>query len=353
MLRQVYKISTRFTRKKEKLKQIPSLLQRISVLLEEGYTFSDSIHMLLPYHAENVEFWQKVIQEKMRNGENVVQIFKSFSIPNHYLISIQIADANGELAKTLKMIAYQMDFQEKIRKKLSKLLVYPIILLVFLVSIFVAFRTYFMPNIKQIVDSRSQSEKSNFTFPNIILYFPDLIILSISLVIILFFLIFFIIKKQSIQHQMKILLSIPVVNYFFKLQLTSRFSRLVGSLLLGGFSLQQTLEILKGQQLNGYLRHIAVHIESKIIYGDPLSNAVHYSSFFFPKFEEFIKHGEQSGYLGRELMIYSDLLDERLHSIVKTGLSFIQPLFFVIIALSIIAAYISILLPMYNIIEII
>ncbi len=47
-----------------------------------------------------------------------------------------------------------MDFQEKLKKKLTKLLIYPVFLLLFLVSIFVGFRTYFMPNIEQIVDSQ-------------------------------------------------------------------------------------------------------------------------------------------------------------------------------------------------------
>ncbi len=152
---------------------------------------------------------------------------------------------------------------------------------------------------------------------------------------------------------MKIFASIPIVSYFFKLHITKQFSRLIGSLLIGGFSLQQTLEILKEQQLNKYLKFVAFQIETKVIYGDSLSNAVHLSGYFFPKFEEFIKHGEKSGYLGREMIIYSDLLDEKLQSLLKTGISFVQPLFFIIIALSIIAAYISILLPMYNIIEII
>src|SRR5690606_15017899 len=113
------------------------------------------------------------------------------------------------------------------------------------------------------------------------------------------------------------------------------------------------LEILKEQQLNKYLNFLSFTIEKKIIYGDSLSNAVQLTGYFFPKFQEFIKHGEKSGYLGREMLIYSDLLDEKMQSLLKTGLTFVQPLFFIFIALSIIAAYISILLPMYNIIEII
>lgn len=334
---------------------MPQFINRMSTLLEEGYTFSDSIHMLLPYHVHNDIYWHKTIEEKLRNGESVIDIFKFLSIPNHFLISIQIAEENGDLAKTLNLISQQMDFQQNMKKKLTKLLMYPIFLLLFLVAIFVGFRTYFMPNIEQIFHSRTTSEdlNTNFTVSNILLYFPEIMIISMISITIISILIWFFIKAKPIIYQMKIFTTIPIIRYFFKLHLTKQFSRIIGNLLIGGFSLQQALEILKEQQLNKYLNFLSFTIEKKIIYGDSLSNAVQLSGYFFPKFQEFIKHGEKSGYLGREMLIYSDLLDEKMQSLLKTGLSFVQPLFFIFIALSIIAAYISILLPMYNIIEII
>ncbi|WP_268870984.1 competence type IV pilus assembly protein ComGB [Ureibacillus manganicus] len=337
----------------ERLRDLPSFLQRMSTLLDEGYTLSDSIHILLPYHVDHNDYWYKMIEDKLRNGDNIISIFKSFSIPEQYLISIQIAEANGDLAKTLNLIAQQMDFHEKLKKKLTKLLVYPIFLLLFLAAIFVGFRTYFMPNIEQIVNSRTPNDNSNFTISKVFLYFPEILIGCLILITVLSAFIILKIKKQPIHLQLEILTTIPIIGYFFKMHITRQFSRMIGSLLIGGFSLQQTLEILKEQQLNKYLNFLATSIENKIIYGDSFSSAVQLSGYFFPKFQDFIKHGEKSGYLGKEMIIYSDLLEEKLHSTLKTGLSFVQPLFFILIALAIIAAYLSILLPMYNIIEII
>ncbi|CAM5204252.1 Competence-related pilin export protein ComGB OS=Ureibacillus acetophenoni OX=614649 GN=SAMN05877842_102158 PE=3 SV=1 [Ureibacillus acetophenoni] len=353
MLQRVLEYRQQLLRKKDKIKQVPSFLNRMSTLLDEGYTLPDSILMLLPYHVEDYDYWYSLIQDKLRNGESVIEIFKSFSIPDHYLISIEIAEVNGDLAKTLKMIAQQIDFQEKLRKKLTKLLIYPLFLLVFLVFIFVGFRTYFLPNIEQILNSRNDNKGSTIGVSNFILYFPEIMSITVIFITILIFLFLTLIRKQPIQQQMKLFTTIPIINYFFKLHITKQFSRLIGSLLIGGFSLQQTFEILKGQKLNHYIKFLASEIELKVIYGDSLSNSVLLSGYFFPKFNEFIKHGEKSGYLGREMMIYSDLLDEKLQTHIKTGISFVQPLFFIIIALSIIAAYLSILMPMYNIIEII
>lgn len=73
--------------------------------------------------------------------------------------------------------------------------------------------------------------------------------------------------------------------------------------------------------------------------------------FFYPKFEHFIAHGEASGLLGRELILYCELLDEKLQKIIERMLAIIQPLLFVIIAICVIAAYLSILIPMYDVID--
>src|SRR5690606_26223494 len=46
------------TRKKSEVRELSSFLYRISTLLDEGYTFSDSIMMLLPYHVKNMDDWK-------------------------------------------------------------------------------------------------------------------------------------------------------------------------------------------------------------------------------------------------------------------------------------------------------
>lgn len=342
------------SQKDKKIKNIPSFLNRISTLLEEGYTFADSISMLLPYHVEKVEHWRGIIEEKLRNGADVSDVLESFLIPKHYLVAIRIAEESGEMAAALKNVSEQIDFNEKMRKKLIRLLTYPVILVILLTGIFLGFRMYFLPNIEQIIQSRSTNvDNSVLKMSKLFLHIPDyLIFVSIIIIIALFVFIFYL-RKLNIERQMLILLNLPIVSYFYRIQMTRQLSRLLGSLIISGFSLQQALGILQQQQLNIHLSYVSSKLEKRIIYGDSLSNAVSIEPYFFSKFEEFIKHGEKSGYLGRELIIYCELLDEKLQYIVKITLSIVQPLFFIVIALCILAAYLSILLPMYKLIEII
>lgn len=339
--------------KKKKVKQLPAFLNRLSTLLNEGYTFVDSVDMLLPYHVEDLVYWRSVVYEKLKNGAGVTDILQSFSIPNHYLITIQIAEESGKLAEVLKTVSKQLEFTYQMRKKVVKLLSYPIFLSFVLIMIFIAFRTYFLPSITEIIHSRTKEESGIVSISNFFLHLPDILFIIFSSCLILFLIFIVHLKRKETYKRMDILLKIPIINYFFKLQLTIRISKTLGELLVGGISLQQALGILQSQQFNQTIAYVAKELERQIIYGESLSNAVFILAWFSPKFEDFIKHGEKSGYLGRELLLYCDLLEEKLETIVQQIVAIVQPLFFILIAVCIIAAYLSILLPMYELIELI
>lgn len=337
-----------------KVHQLPSFLNRISTLLNEGYTFPDSLYMLLPYHVDNPAEMRNKVEDKLRNGEGLIDILQCFSIPKHFLIAIRISEENGKLAQCLHSISQQLDFSEQMRKKVIHLLSYPILLTIVLMSIFFAFRLYFLPNITEILQSRIDTTRNSTVFiSSIFLRLPDVMFFAFVCVVCLIIISIIFIKRQNVQKKLLLMLKIPIVSYFFRMHITNQLARTLGDLLAGGFSLQHALTILQNQQLNKTLAYVSNEIEMHVIYGESLSSAVYNLGWFSPKFEEFIKHGEKSGYLGRELLIYSELIEEKLQQLVKKGVSIIQPLFFIIIALSIIAAYLSILLPMYELIEII
>lgn len=338
--------------KKEKVKHLHSFLQRISTLLNEGYTLTEAIHMLLPHHVENVEDWRKKVDDTLRKGSKVDELFQMFSIQQQYLIMIKIADELGTLGATLENIAKQIEFQEKVKQKLKRLLMYPILLLIFLMTLFISFRIFFLPNLEQIFYSRNENFQS-MSITRLFLYIPDFLFITIILIVICSIIALIIFRQKTIEQKIGLLLKLPIINYFFRLQITKTFAKSLGDLLVGGFSLQHSLSILKDQKLNSYITYIAEKIEHQIIFGESLSKAVLLTNLFFKKFEEFIEHGEKSGYLGRELIIYYELLDEKFQTIIKSTLSFIQPIFFILIAICIVAAYLSILLPMYNLIEIV
>ncbi|WP_042473807.1 competence type IV pilus assembly protein ComGB [Bacillus ndiopicus] len=341
-------------RKKIRVKRLPELIERMSQLLQEGYTFADCITMLLPYHVKDFKYWQELIDSCFQKGQGVTVILRQLGVKPQFLIAIQLAEATGHLANTLQIVAQQMVFREKIKMRFIKILLYPILLFIFIISLFTAFRLYFLPTIEQMLHSRTtQVENSTVQWTKFFLHVPDyFIILAFCLSVIAIVALIYI-RQKRVDLQLAILLKIPILRYFWTLIITRQFARSLGDLLVSGMSLQQSLLYLEQQELQPQLAYIAKRIGKRIIYGDSLAHTILLIGFFFPRFEQFIDHGEKSGLLGRELLIYADLLDQKLENIIQSTMQLIQPILFLVIAACIIAAYLSILLPMYKMLEVI
>lgn len=330
----------------------PTFLERMGELLKEGYTFAHCIQMLLPFHMKRYEEKQQKVSEILQDGGGATRVLKLLGLEKQYLVSIELAELTGQLADTVQIVSKQLAFQHEMKSKLVKVLSYPVLLFGFLLLLFLAFRTYFLPNISTMVTSRAQDNTStSVQWSTFFLHMPDYIIVLVAGAFIFVALFIMYIKRKRVDLQLILLFKIPLLGHFWKLILTRHFSRVLGNLLLAGFSLQHALEHLRKQEHQNQIAYVAQELQAKIILGDSLANAVQIDGYFYPKFEHFIAHGEASGMLGRELILYCELLDKRLQSTIRLLLTIVQPLLFMIIAACVIAAYLSILIPMYDVLD--
>ncbi|MBG9756709.1 competence type IV pilus assembly protein ComGB [Lysinibacillus sp. VIII_CA] len=339
---------------KWRVKEQARFIQRLSVLMQEGYLFPQAMSMLLPHHIEDHEIIQQQINEKLRQGEGVTSILETLHLAKHHLVAIKVAENNGRMLDVLKGVAKQMIVSEQTKKKLIKLLIYPVMLISFLLILFFIFRTIFLPNIEKMVSSRSiEGEKSSLALSKILLHVPDYVMLTSSIVIVSLLIVHFFLKRQPIPLQLSIRLKIPLYQFYIRLSWTRQFAAYLGSLLQSGFSLQASLQILEEQSFQPFLQYLSRQIKERVIFGESLTQAVQIVSIFHRDFATFVEHGEQSGYLGKELTLYSELLMEKQELLLHKLLAFIQPSFFIVIAICILAAYVSLLLPIYHMIDLV
>ena len=339
---------------KRKVKEEAEFFNRLSTLMQEGYLFADSISILLPHHVEAFEDVQQLVNDKLRQGAGVIGVLEILQLSSPYLVTIAIAEKNGHMIEALQGVAKQMAQAEATKKKLQKLLVYPVALLIFLLLLFLLFRKYFLPNIEEMVASRGAgSGESSIALSNMLLHVPDaLVIMGILMTcIVIFFK--FLVNRRHVSKQLAVLLKIPLLRRYKKISMTKDFAKHLGNLLQSGFSLQASLQILEEQQLQPFVQYFSSLVKDRVIYGDTLAQAVTWMSIWQKDFPTFVEHGERSGYLGKELMLYSELLEEKQEQFLHKMIALVQPTFFIIIALCIVAAYLSLLLPIYNMIDLV
>ncbi|WP_313893900.1 competence type IV pilus assembly protein ComGB [Psychrobacillus sp.] len=349
------KIKHYFTRKEETIPLAiqASFLKRQSELLKEGYTFHESVVMLLPFHVKNPDLVAHKVIEVHKNGLSVTEVFKVLGFPNRILLPISLATIHGQLQETLEILSVQVGIFERARKKLNNLLMYPLFLFVVIFLLFSIFRIYFLPNMQSLLDTRSQAESSaSIVWTGILLQLPNYSLIALVLLVLAIFTLLFFVRKKSVAVQLSFYEKLPIVHAWYRLFLTRTFTREIGSLIESGMSLQQAFDALMKQEEHKILQFIAGQMKDKIVHGESFSSAVLLLPYFTADFHHFVIHGENSGHLGRELTLYSEFLSERLEAKITRYLGIIQPVLFLILAVFIVGAYLAILLPIYEMINI-
>ena len=108
--------------------QIPKKLQsqfllRLSNLLDEGYTFHSSLLMLLPYHVKYEHEVSRKINETLRNGDGVVEVFILLGISIDYLLPIEMAESHGRLNIAIGTLQRHISMKELAKTSLKKILI--------------------------------------------------------------------------------------------------------------------------------------------------------------------------------------------------------------------------------------
>ncbi|WP_151109471.1 competence type IV pilus assembly protein ComGB [Psychrobacillus sp. AK 1817] len=333
--------------------QQATFLNRLSELLKEGYIFHEAVTMLLPFHVKNVNVVQMKVMDIQKRGQSIVEVFRMLGFPNRLLLPLHLSSQHGHLAETTEILSINAKFMEQARKRLKTLLMYPLFLFVVIFLLFTVFRIYFLPNMESLLSKNQPQPQSSLALTNTLLNLPNIFLIFLIFMIVFIVFLWFIFRNKSVEFKIALLKKIPIINNWYRLLLTRVFSREMGVLLESGLSLQESFGALINQKENKLLQHIVCEMKEKVIYGSSFSEGAVLVDSFTVDFHQFIVHGENNGYLGKELTLYSDFMNKQMEARLSRYLSIIQPVMFLILAVFIIGAYLAILLPVYEMINII
>lgn len=327
-------------------------LARLAVLLKEGYTFYDGLKLLLPHHMKNYEFMITDIEDDFRKGLTVSHILSRLGFSSGTLLPVAIAERDGRLAEALEGMSVRLEKTEEVKKRLKSLLAYPAVLFAFITVLLIGFRRFFLPNMEALSLTRQQDQDGiGISFPMLVAKIPDLIF-GVGIVTILIGIGCRIIyKKLTAAKKIRFFTRIPIAANLFTMWKTRLFASEIGSLLQSGLSIQDSLEVLIRQVLDPVLGEMAKNVKGHIIYGEPFHEAVILTDGLTKQLASFAEHGSNSGHLSKELIIYSEYLDDTINLQLSKGLAILQPVLFSLIAICILAAYIALLLPIYGMID--
>ncbi|WP_213422965.1 competence type IV pilus assembly protein ComGB [Bhargavaea massiliensis] len=337
-------------RAKRRLHQPERFLSRAAGLMDEGYTFHDSVRMLLPHHLDDPDGAEQVLEQNLRSGEGPDEILENIGFSPALLIPVGIAVSHGNLPEAIRTVSDRLKRRGKTLEKLRKATLYPAVLFGFIALLFVLFRTLFMPNMEKMLAGRG-GEGEAMALSAFLLRIPDFLMGAAGVMSAGAVIAYLAWTRQSAEVKLRAVHSVPVLSRWIRMGHTSVFAREMGTLLGGGIPLQQAISILAEQDERSMLAFMTRTTGQRILMGDPLHEAVRHAGGFMPDFPSFIRHGEEGGHLPREMLVYSELIDEKIGEESEKLIAVIQPVLFGILAVCIMGAYLALMLPVYSMVE--
>lgn len=334
------------------LKKQALFLQKLSDLLEEGYSLNEAISFTSLHLTRDLKADAQKCTQLLAQGNPFRVALRELGFHRQVLSFLYFAENYGDVKRALKESSRLLNLQLNHLEKAKQVLRYPLFLLTVILAILYTVEFIVAPQFKAMYQSMNVQTTvmmlillSMFDF----VFFTFMAMILLCLIAILYYYFYF--RHISPKTQMRIIMRIPFIRRFLSLYNSYYFSFQLSFLLKGGLSIFESLSLFYHQPLLPIFKEEAERIIEQLTNGKRFSDIMRESLLFEQGIADVIYHGQAIGKLDRELYTYSQLLLSSLEESVLKVISYIQPIIFFIIGILVLMVYLSVMLPMYRMIE--
>jgi type IV pilus assembly protein PilC len=338
-----------------------SIVERIvfsrnfSIMISAGLPISKCLD-ILSRQTRNKKFSKILnsILEDVQKGNTLSDSMKKYPkiFPNIFTAMVRVGEESGRLSDSLKIMANQMDRDHSLVKKVRGAMIYPVIILTAMFIIGVVMMIYVVPTLISVF---KELEAELPTSTKIIVFISDFLTESkftalMILIGVSAFFIWFIRTKKGKRIMEIISLKTPIVSQLVKKINSARTSRTMASLISSGVNILEALDITKDVLQNSYYKEIIDKAKANIQKGDPISEAFKKATNLYAVlFGEMMAVGEETGKLPDMLYNIADFYDEEVSETTKNLATVIEPFLMIIIGVIVGFFAISMVTPMYTV----
>ena len=345
-----------FPEKKVTVKDKILFTKQFSVLLKSGIPVVQSLELMSEQFEGGLKNILIVLKDDLKEGLSLADSFEKYSdiFGNIYIQLVRAGEATGKLEIILDRLTTYLEKKQKLRKKITTAMTYPMIQLSMVVLVVIILLTVVVPQISQTFVQQGRE-----------LPLPTRILLSISsfmqsyYIFIFIFLTIFIIgfkfwkKTNSGAYFLdKLKLKLPIVRFFSRMGAVTQFSRTLGMLTESGVSLSYALDIVCNIVNNKVLANSLLEAKNNIIKEGKIAQYLKRSNVFPPVAIYLIKTGEESGELGKMLNTVAENYEDELSELADSLASKIEPVMMIIMAVVVGFIVASIMLPLMDQVDI-
>jgi type IV pilus assembly protein PilC len=334
--------------KKVKLKELVVFTRQLSTLISAGVPLNRSLATLEDQTAD--KYFKTVINNIAKDVEGGANLADALSkYPNVYsdvyVNMVRAGEAGGILDDILKKLAFQVEKDASIRKKIKSASMYPIVIGTITVVAFFGIMIFIMPKIARMITELGGPDAKLPLYSQIMIsmsYFVQqyAVLIIVGLVIGVFLLRRYIKTPKGKYNFHKLLLKTPIIKVVVTKVAIARFSRTFASLMSAGVGVLESLEVTGGAIGNKVIEAELKEAAKEVKNGKQLSYTIAQSKYFPLIVSQMLAVGEETGQIDTVLLKVADFYEEEVDTTIDGLSSLIEPLMIIVLgaAVGLIAA---------------
>lgn len=329
----------------------------LAFILRAGMPLSKAL-LILRKQAKKAYF-KKIIyclKKDIEKGLSFTEALKKHPkvFDETYVNLVNTGEVGGNMERVLDELSVYLKKEYDFRKKLIGAMIYPVIILVFMVLLCILMLAFILPRLSKLFIEMGVElpliTKILIQASFFMQKFYYLVILGFAGIIVAFWRLK---KVEKIKQKFyPLLLYVPVVNNLIRKIQIARFTRSASSLLKSGLSIILVLKVTAKANTNVLYKNALLDVVDKVKKGDGIGVSLEQYAKLFPAMVvQMTQVGEETGNLSEIWEKLADFYEEEVDQLVKNLSTIIEPFLMILMGVGVGFLAISFLMPIYSFIS--
>ncbi|MCB9933443.1 MAG: type II secretion system F family protein [Planctomycetes bacterium] len=337
--------------------QLTDFTAQMAVLIDAGLPVVRSLKVLARQQKPGAfKFIIEDVSESVEQGSSLSEAFANHprTFDRLYVNMIKAGEAGGILDTILQRLADFMEKAQRLKKKVVGAMIYPIIVMSVAVMILTGIMIFVIPAFKKMFEEQGME-----------LHIMTQILIWISEGIASIYGLIFVVLVAAAGFGITawgrtpggervmdtIKLKLPIFGNIIKKAVTARFTRTLGTLVMAGVPILESLNICKNAIGNVVLGEAIDKVANSIKEGETIAGPLSETGLFDDLVVNMIDVGEETGELDKMLMKVADTFDTYVDIAVESLVSILEPVLIVFMGGAIGFIVIALFLPLVGLID--
>ncbi len=328
--------------------------RNIAVMIKAGLSLVKALEILAGQaKSRKFQLILTVLAEDIRRGKFLSESMKAHPgvFSSLFVSMVKAGEEGGNLVENLRLIAYQLEREHNLLKKIRGAMIYPAIIVITMVVIGVLMLIYVVPTListfKELEISLPPSTQfvifvSSFIVSHTLIFLTMVLVAAASAA--------YLVQTENGKKTISaIFFRLPILKVLVQKINAARTARTLGSLIGSGVDVLKALEITEEVLQNYRYKKALEEARLKVQKGSPISEVFKTKSRLYPALVgEMMAVGEETGQFSKMLVQLADFYEEEVADATKDISTVIEPILMVVIGAVVGFFAISMIQPLYS-----